>query len=93
MRHPNIVTFMGAAYQGTDLYIVTEYVPKGALRGLIKRPEIHLSWQARGRIALDIACASKCLSFLSIFLTSSSIVLTINFQWHISTPRTSFLET
>jgi serine/threonine protein kinase len=58
MRHPNIVTFMGAAYKGTDLYIVTEYVSKGALRGLLKNPEVHLSWQVRGRLALDVACAS-----------------------------------
>lgn len=61
MRHPNIVTFMGANYNGTDLYIVTEFVQRGALRGVLKKPEIPLSWQLRGRIALDIACASMYL--------------------------------
>lgn len=58
MRHPNIVTFMGAAYEGTDLFIVTEYVSKGALRGVLKKSDLPLSWQLRARIALDIACAS-----------------------------------
>ena len=63
MRHPNIVTFMGAATKGNDLYIITEFVHRGALRGVLKKPEISLSWQTRGRIALDIACASLFLIF------------------------------
>jgi serine/threonine protein kinase len=62
MRHPNIVTFMGAAYEGNDLFIITEFVSKGALRSVLKNQALHLTWQVRGRIALDIACASK-LSF------------------------------
>lgn len=61
MRHPNIVTFMGAAYEGNDLYIVTEFVTKGALRSVLKNQSVALNWQVRGRIALDIACAMAYL--------------------------------
>jgi hypothetical protein len=58
---------MGAAYQGNDLYIVTEFVSKGALRSVLKNQAIPLSWQTRARVALDIACASNYPFLLNLF--------------------------
>merc|ERR1711982_304301 len=83
MRHPNIVTFMGAAYEGTDLFIVTEYVSKGALRGVLKKSDLPLSWQLRARIALDIACAMAYLHSKNIIfrdLKSKNILIDEHFR-------------
>jgi len=57
MRHPNIVNFMGMAHRSRDIFIITEFVPGGTLRKVLKdkRP---LDWKLRMRIGNDIACAS-----------------------------------
>ena len=57
MRHPNIVNFMGMCYQNRDIFIVTEFVPGGTLRNLLKKGQ-PLDWLLRMRIGYDIACAS-----------------------------------
>ena len=75
MRHPNIVLFMGASRVGNDLFIVTEYVERGSLRGVLKTQNVEISWIKRGKIALDIACAST-------FFFSN---LRFTFQFNLST--------
>ena len=37
LRHPNIVLFMGAVIQPTQLAIVSEFVPRGSLFRLLHR--------------------------------------------------------
>lgn len=39
LRHPNVLLFMGACTQPGNLMIVTEIMPKGSLRALIKDPK------------------------------------------------------
>jgi hypothetical protein len=48
---------MGACRRGSDLYIVTEYVERGSLRGVLKNNSVDISWIKRGKIAMDVACA------------------------------------
>jgi len=61
MRHPNVVQFMGLSRNVTDVYIVTEYIPGGDLRKLLKDETKEISWLLRARIATDVAYAMTFL--------------------------------
>jgi len=61
MRHPNVVQFMGLSRNVTDVYIVTEYIPGGDLRKLLKDETKEMSWLLRARIATDVAYAMTFL--------------------------------
>jgi LIM domain kinase 1 len=61
MRHPNVVQFMGLSRNMTDVYIVTEYIPGGDLRKLLKDEAKELSWLLRAKIATDVAYAMTFL--------------------------------
>ncbi|WZY68887.1 integrin-linked protein kinase 1 [Brassica rapa] len=54
LRHPNIVQFLGAVTQSNPMMIVTEYLPRGDLRELLKR-KVQLKPATAVRYALDIA--------------------------------------
>ncbi|XP_010529228.1 PREDICTED: serine/threonine-protein kinase STY8 [Tarenaya hassleriana] len=54
LRHPNIVQFLGAVTQSSPMMIVTEYLPRGDLRELLKRKG-QLKPATAIRYALDIA--------------------------------------
>lgn len=54
LRHPNIVQFLGAVTQSSPMMIVTEYLPRGDLRELLKR-KVQLKPANAIRYALDIA--------------------------------------
>ncbi|CAB78897.1 protein kinase-like protein [Arabidopsis thaliana] len=54
LRHPNIVQFLGAVTQSNPMMIVTEYLPRGDLRELLKRKG-QLKPATAVRYALDIA--------------------------------------
>ncbi|CAH8385896.1 unnamed protein product [Eruca vesicaria subsp. sativa] len=54
LRHPNIVHFLGAVTQSNPMMIVTEYLPRGDLRELLKRKG-QLKPATAVRYALDIA--------------------------------------
>ncbi|GAB2275126.1 hypothetical protein Dimus_009888 [Dionaea muscipula] len=54
IRHPNVVQFLGAVTQSSPMMIVTEYLPKGDLRALLKRKGALKPWIAV-KLALDVA--------------------------------------
>ncbi|KAK1426028.1 hypothetical protein QVD17_14695 [Tagetes erecta] len=57
LQHPNIVLFMGVVTQPPNLSIVTEYLPRGSLFGLLHKPgpKKILDEQLRLRMAFDVA--------------------------------------
>ncbi|TXT06061.1 hypothetical protein VHUM_03534 [Vanrija humicola] len=58
-RHPNIVLFLGLSKEPTAegrIFIVTEFVPRGNLRDLIRSPD-PFPWRLRLSFATDIARA------------------------------------
>jgi len=62
MRHPNIVKFLGLCKSDEgDIFIVTEFVPGGDLRHILKDKNFPLPWKLRISIAMDLA---KALQYL-----------------------------
>eukprot|EP01087_Luapelamoeba_hula_P017638 TRINITY_DN557_c0_g1_i1.p1 TRINITY_DN557_c0_g1~~TRINITY_DN557_c0_g1_i1.p1 ORF type:complete len:462 (+),score=118.97 TRINITY_DN557_c0_g1_i1:144-1529(+) len=61
LNHPNIVQLMGLCTETGEIYIVTEFVPGGSLRQVLKNPNIPLSWSKRTSFARDIALAMTYL--------------------------------
>ncbi|XP_071700607.1 probable serine/threonine-protein kinase SIS8 [Rutidosis leptorrhynchoides] len=55
VRHPNVVLFMGAVTRAPHLSIVTEFLPRGSLYKLLRRPNNQLGYRRRLRMALDTA--------------------------------------
>ncbi|XP_071691805.1 probable serine/threonine-protein kinase SIS8 [Rutidosis leptorrhynchoides] len=55
VRHPNVVLFMGAVTRAPHLSIVTEFLPRGSLYKLLRRPNNQLDYRRRLRMALDTA--------------------------------------
>ncbi|KAM0896180.1 hypothetical protein ACQ4PT_007581 [Festuca glaucescens] len=55
LRHPNVVLFMGAVTRTPNLSILTEFLPRGSLFRLIRRPNNQLDEKKRIRMALDVA--------------------------------------
>jgi len=54
LRHPNIVQFLGYCISPRPC-IVMEYMPRGSLYQLLRNRQAEILWDARMRIALDIA--------------------------------------
>jgi LIM domain kinase 1 len=83
LRHPNAVQFMGLSRNGTDVYIVTEYIPGGDLRKLLKDEAKELSWLLRARIATDVAYAMTFLHSKGLIhrdLKSNNLLVAENFK-------------
>lgn len=55
LRHPNVVQFIGAAFEEPDICIVTEYMSQGSLYHLLHDPNVKISWEMVRKIALDAA--------------------------------------
>ncbi|XP_071721209.1 uncharacterized protein [Rutidosis leptorrhynchoides] len=55
LRHPNILLFMGAVTSLQHPCIVTEFLPRGCLFGILRRNTTSLDWKRRLRMAIDIA--------------------------------------
>lgn len=54
LRHPNIVQFLGACLEKTNLCLVTEFMDKGSLNVVLKK-EPKLDWKTKLGIAIDSA--------------------------------------
>ncbi|KAK3441793.1 hypothetical protein EUGRSUZ_B01726 [Eucalyptus grandis] len=55
LRHPNVVLFMGAVAHPPHLSIITEFVRRGSLYGIIHRPQCPIDEKRRIKMALDVA--------------------------------------
>ena len=55
LRHPNIVTFLGACSKFPNLAIVLEYCENKSLWSLLQNKSINLSWDDRLKLALEIS--------------------------------------
>jgi len=61
LAHPNIVQFMGLCIELEDIYIVTEFVPGGDLRAILKDENKDIPWNVRADIAKQLAAAMNYL--------------------------------
>ena len=64
IRHPNIVLFIGAGKQTSNEalpFLITEYMQRGSLRGILDQEEIHLDHLRRIKFAVDAACGMNFL--------------------------------
>jgi len=61
LAHPNIVQFMGLCIELEDIYIVTEFVPGGDLRAILKDETKDIPWNVRADIAKQLAAAMNYL--------------------------------
>jgi len=61
LAHPNIVQFMGLCIELEDIYIVTEFVPGGDLRAILKDDHADIPWDVRVDIAKQLAAAMNYL--------------------------------
>ncbi|XP_058090609.1 probable serine/threonine-protein kinase PIX13 [Magnolia sinica] len=88
LSHPNIVKLIGSCWEGKDLFLVYEFMPKGSLENHLFRRGLAiqvLSWSIRLKIAIGVA---KGLAFLHtsetqvIFrnLKASTILLDSNYN-------------
>lgn len=55
LRHPHIILFMGTMELKGELYIVTEFMERGSLQGLLKARNQSFEWTQILRMAMDIA--------------------------------------
>ncbi|CAA0834862.1 PAS domain-containing protein tyrosine kinase family protein [Striga hermonthica] len=55
LRHPNILLFMGAVTSPERLCIVTEFLPRGSLLGLLQKSTSKFEMKRRISMALDVA--------------------------------------
>jgi tyrosine-protein kinase Tec len=65
LSHPNIVQFFGIYFEGTDRYLVTEFITKGSLRSVLNSESTltvdDLIWMAK-----DVAAGMLYLSQVNI---------------------------
>ncbi|KAI9125774.1 hypothetical protein K1719_003192 [Acacia pycnantha] len=54
-HHRNLVQLIGYCIDGSRKLLVYEYMSNGSLADFLFRPEMHLSWKQRVKIALDVA--------------------------------------
>ncbi|ESR43928.1 hypothetical protein CICLE_v10013745mg [Citrus x clementina] len=54
LRHPNILQFLGSIVLGEEMILITEYLPKGNLKGILSK-KVRLDLPTALRYALDIA--------------------------------------
>jgi len=83
MRHPNVVQFMGLSRNGTEVFIITEYISGGDLRKLLKDEAKDLSWLLRARLATDCAYAMTFLHSKGLIhrdLKSNNLLVTENWK-------------
>ncbi|KAL6074281.1 putative serine/threonine-protein kinase PBL7 [Balamuthia mandrillaris] len=81
--HPHIVQLMGLCVNSQDVYIVTEFINGGDLRGLLKDRSQPLSWGQRLGFARDIALALNYLHHKNVMhrdIKSKNLLIGDNYK-------------
>ena len=60
-QHPNLIRYLGAAQDGAELFIVTEFMAGGTLRGVLAPGLPPLPWRLRVALARAAAEGLACL--------------------------------
>ena len=83
LDHPNLCKFVGATVKDpNNMFIITEYCPKGSLYDVLQNYDIPLNWGFRFSFASDIARGMAYLHSEKMYhgrLTSSNC--TIDDRW------------
>ncbi|XP_069802387.1 LIM domain kinase 1 isoform X1 [Dendropsophus ebraccatus] len=66
LEHPNVLRFIGVLYKDKRLNFITEYIPGGTLRRVIKGMEPQYPWNQRVSFARDIAAGMTYLHSMNI---------------------------
>ena len=61
IRHPNVLQFFGCVVSGPGLSIVTEFMHRGSLFGILGDQKVEIDPRRRLKMALDIANGMNCL--------------------------------
>eukprot|EP01098_Paradermamoeba_levis_P014665 TRINITY_DN70_c0_g1_i3.p1 TRINITY_DN70_c0_g1~~TRINITY_DN70_c0_g1_i3.p1 ORF type:complete len:360 (-),score=123.87 TRINITY_DN70_c0_g1_i3:147-1097(-) len=84
IRHPNVVQFLGLSKSSDgNIFIITEFIPGGDLRKILKNKSIPLGWKLRVKIAIDVASAMSFLHSKGIIhrdLKSNNLLVGENFK-------------
>eukprot|EP00029_Vermamoeba_vermiformis_P004785 TRINITY_DN1541_c0_g1_i1.p1 TRINITY_DN1541_c0_g1~~TRINITY_DN1541_c0_g1_i1.p1 ORF type:complete len:680 (-),score=61.52 TRINITY_DN1541_c0_g1_i1:70-2109(-) len=83
LRHPNVLTFMGASTEWPDICIITEYMPKGSLWQVLHDPNVPLSWELLRRMAIDAAIGMNflhCSNIIHRDLKSHNLLVDNNWK-------------
>ncbi|OCT84732.1 hypothetical protein XELAEV_18022888mg [Xenopus laevis] len=77
LDHPNICKFIGGSVEG-NIFIITEYCPKGSLADVLFNDDVPLNWGFRLSFATDIARGMAYLHHHKIYhgrLTSRNCII------------------
>ncbi|KAM8930543.1 atrial natriuretic peptide receptor 1-like [Pelodytes ibericus] len=77
LDHPNLCKFIGASVE-TNVFIITEYCPKGSLADVLLNDDVPLNWGFRLSFATDIARGMAYLHHHKIYhgrLTSRNCII------------------
>ncbi|GMF32574.1 unnamed protein product [Phytophthora lilii] len=76
-RHPNIVQFIGACYDGSSCLLVSEYASGGTLKSYLndhRKADRSLVWRLLHEVALGLYCLHEC-GIVHSDLKSNNIVV------------------
>jgi len=65
VRHPNILLYMGARLNPPEVFIITEFMPRGSLYSVLQDPTVKMTWQLRVKMATDAASGMLFLHSVS----------------------------
>ncbi|XP_075450617.1 LIM domain kinase 1 isoform X2 [Ascaphus truei] len=66
LEHPNVLRFIGVLYKDKRLNLITEYIPGGTLRRVIKGMDAQYPWNQRVSFARDISAGMTYLHSMNI---------------------------
>jgi Protein tyrosine and serine/threonine kinase len=83
LRHPNILSFLGACVKAPNLMIVTEFMARGTLFDILHQSQMSVTWAMRRKMALDTCRGMRYLhesKLLHRDLKSSNLMLDNDFN-------------
>jgi serine/threonine protein kinase len=74
LKHPNIVGFIGAVTEPSNLCILTQYCSRGSLADLLLEHKIDMNFKLKLRFAIDAAKGLIYLHTVRIFMTARTFI-------------------